>query len=1484
MPWRIAVIGEPARENHKNSPTLQQKLATAIRQAAANLILDKDKAKIPKTETEKRRWITEQFQVHKAPALVTDRQRTRLVDLLLEYWDVLSVTGEYGQTKLMQHEIHTEPGPPIKCRHRPVNPALEPALKKQLEDWENRGVIEPSNSPWSFPLVAAPKKDGRIRWCVDYRKLNNITRKDSFPLPLIDDNLARLSESRIFSCLDGAGAFHVIEIKPEDRKKTAFSTPWGSYQYCRMPFGLTNGPASYSRLVQLALDGIPGDQALPYLDDTIIHSRGADDHFRNLRVVLEAHRKAGLKLQPSKCQLFQDQVAYLGHMITKDGIRPLPQYVEAVKNWPLPKTKTDARVFLGKVGYYRRFIKDFSAIAAPWTTVTGKTAGPEGKEKDKEPLVVTPEMETSFRRLRQCLLEAPILAFPRFNSKEPFIVDTDWSLENNAIGATLSQVQDGKERVIAYHHQKLSKSQAKYPATKGEVLAVLHHLNHWRYYLRHRPFIVRTDHQPLKYIRTMEPMDSHVARWLSTLAEFNFEVIYRPGKKHGNADALSRAPHIRDQAEPALPVGTDDDVPDSVFALTPIEGVESLTREQLRELQHEDPTLRLVRQWAAKGEAPGSLERRSLSQEAQLYASLVPRLKMDETGVLCYEYQDPATTKTRLLLCVPSDRVDPYIMAAHVSCGHLGIDKTVDRLMRVIYFPRMRSEVTAVLATCTACQQKTRSDPEQRHTLVSTQDGFPFQRLSIDFVGPLTPSKTGKKYILTVKDTFTRWLEAYPLVQATATNVVQTLEKQVFCRFGIPNSIHSDRGTQFTGGFFEELGRMLQIRCTVTPAYNPKSNPVERSHRDLGNILRALLLEGDLDWEQALPHAVFGLNTSRSQTTGVSPYAALFGRDPHTPFEALFGSPPGTPRSNRNFAEYLRKMQHCMVKTHEYIRKNVDTAVQRNRRAYHLNVKSFGPGQLVWVFTPAISPEVSKKLQTFWTGPWTIIEKLSDVLFRVQSPASWSLRSPIQVVSIDRLRLFIPPLDGTQAERPVTANHRLHVPGDEFLEQLHGGVSFPQPQPLGPLPGGPAGPGGLGGGGGDASPPSSDDEGDEEDDEGGGGGGDGGGGPPPPGPPPPGPQPPPPPSPPPPSPPDPPDSPASGSGRSGHDGGAEDPSHDAQQQQPGAGVVEAARVLRPRDQLRPPARFDPSALSEFDVSMSMAPPVSVAGQWAWPWPTPRTTQPIWTVPGPAAPLPLQPIPPRSQSPMALAYTPPSYATDYRSGYVSFPTSDEGEETSRTSPMALGQLEAEVEAESPRALPGPVDMLALPPPSSPAPSRRALEAPMEPLALMPPRLRGSQPRWAARGLELVPYPTPYLRRSPLYSTPISGAAPVLSAEFERSRSPRERPFVCPRAPPSPIIIRSSVPTASYIRPISPPEGDVAAGASASSPAGAAAVSPSAPAPPDGWDAQGHWQDMKDWASRPPPHGDKREADQTLFAQDDSVYARGHHHQKTPRDSD
>ena len=987
-------------------------------------------------------WYIEQFKLKESPHLQRAEDLEAAAALLLEFDDLFTTDDTYGRTDLVEHAIHTGDVPPIKCRHRPLNPALEPNLKEQLNHWLEQDVIEPSTSPWSFPLLAVPKKDGRTRWATDYRRLNATTMKDAFPLPHIEDNLARLSNSRIFSGIDGTGAFHVVSIREQDREKTAFSTPWGLFQFKQMPFGLCNAPATYCRLVQKVLEGIPLSVAIPYLDDTCVHSATLEDHMSGLRRVLLAHRRAGLTLQPKKCQLFQEQIEYLGHQISAAGISVPKAYTKIVDDWPPPASVKDVRTFLGKVSYYRRFIPSFSSVAAPLSDLV--------KVKDNEDFVLTDNALAAFETLKKKLSTSPILAYPKFDSDQPFIVDTDWSCDPGAIGGVLSQVQDGEERVIAYAAKKLNEAEKNYSSHKGELLAAIFFLRYWKYYLCHRPFVLRTDHEALKWIQRIEEPKGMILRWLETLSNYDFKVEFRKGKKHANADALSRVEHAELMEE--------EEIKDDFVAA--VHMADDRYDQQLLEHQERDEVLVRVKNWISEEKWPTKAERKALDSTSRTYASLQGQLEISPEGLVVR--RDPLGLKVQPVRpCVPRALQTPMLLQCHLEGGHRGYINTYEQFTRRFYFPGAAAESALAVKMCKVCQQNQPKPGGQTHTLVSSPIGTPFQKWSIDFVGPLPTSANGRSYILTAKDCFTRWVEAFPTENMTAATVAKTLERELFSRYGVPEQIHSDQGTQFTSALMQSVYKELGISGTTTPAYNPKSNPVERTHRDLGRLLRACVDDHPQDWEDFLPDCLLAMRISVNRTTGFSPFFMLYGREAVLPLDLMYRNPFDEAKSP---IEHVNKLRARLETAFKMAREQQGLTLARAKKHYRGRQEG-GPlkeGDLVWLFTPNTAG-ASRKLAIHWTGPWEIINKISEVLYRIRS-GPWNVHQVTVAAGLDRLRRYHgtrEPLDPGQHDlsaRDVDV-------ADEFLE-------LPAEPPV--TEGGePPGAGGeaWGGGGGPGLPP-----------------------------------------------------------------------------------------------------------------------------------------------------------------------------------------------------------------------------------------------------------------------------------------------------------------------------------------------------------------------------------------------------------------------------
>eukprot|EP00731_Ephydatia_muelleri_P003189 Em0001g3189a len=374
---------------------------------------------------------------------LTSEEKNRLYELLVEFADVFAESSDdMGRTGVVKHSIDTGTSHPIRQQCRRVPPFRREQAKKMIDDMLQKDIIQPSSSPWASPIILVPKKDGSLRFCIDYRKLNSVTRKDAYPLPRVDDTLEALSGSKWFSTLDLLCGYWQVEVEEKDRHKTAFCTREGLFEFKVMPFGLCNAPAVFQRLMDLVLSGIQWERCLVYIDDIVIMGKTFERHLQNLKLVLERLRRAGLKLKPSKCSLFQDKVVYLGHVVTRDGIHTDPEKVNAVSKWPVPTSGRDVQQFLGLVGYYRNYIQSFATIAKPLYQLTER-----GREFDW-----SKECSISFQELRSRLVAAPILAFPDFS--KTFLLDTDAC--ETGIGAVLSQEHDGLERVVAYASRTLT--------------------------------------------------------------------------------------------------------------------------------------------------------------------------------------------------------------------------------------------------------------------------------------------------------------------------------------------------------------------------------------------------------------------------------------------------------------------------------------------------------------------------------------------------------------------------------------------------------------------------------------------------------------------------------------------------------------------------------------------------------------------------------------------------------------------------------------------------------------------------------------------------------------------------------------------------------------------------------------------------------------------------------------------------------------------
>ena len=466
---------------------------------------------------------TETYRDISVSETLTTEQRTPLLTLLQAHEELF--TDQPSRTTLVEHTVDVADAQPIRLPAYRLPQTSVQVVREELDKMLESGVIEPSNSPWAAPIVLVKKKDGGVRFCVDYRRLNAVTRFDAFPLPIIEEIIDDLGNAAFISTLDLTKGYWQIPLTPDARDKTAFITPMGTFQFTVMPFGLKNAPATFQRMIQGILAGTELF-ARGYIDDIVIHSNTWEEHLEHLTEIFGRLHDANLSVRPSKCSIGNAQVNFLGHVVGTGHVRPMLSKVEAVDNFPEPITKKQVRSFLGLCGYYRKFISNFSTIAFALT-----------KKGRPSKIVWSTECDVAFTQLKEALKESPVLTSPDYS--KPFLVQVDAS--EVGIGVVLCQVDaNGDEHPVVYGSRKLIERERKLSTPELECLGIVWTVEWLRPYLYGRKFTLQTDHNPLVWLNRVKDRNQKLLRWSMILQEYDLDIRYKKGKEHTNADALSR--------------------------------------------------------------------------------------------------------------------------------------------------------------------------------------------------------------------------------------------------------------------------------------------------------------------------------------------------------------------------------------------------------------------------------------------------------------------------------------------------------------------------------------------------------------------------------------------------------------------------------------------------------------------------------------------------------------------------------------------------------------------------------------------------------------------------------------------------------------------------------------------------------------------------------------------------------------------------------
>lgn len=884
------------------------------------------------------------------------QQRLRLDEVVEDFKGIAASEDILGCTRLEEHVIDTGDHPPVRQKYYPIPFHHRDYVRKEIDTMLKLDIIEKSNSPWNSPILLVPKANGELRMCLDSRKLNSITKVDTYPMPRVQEILDSLNNAKYMTSLDLKSAFFQIMLAEESREKTCFSIGGiGAFHFKRMPFGLVNSTARMMRLMDRIFGAEYANNIFYYVDDIILISETFEEHLSLLREACRKLRQAGLTINLEKSVFCRSSLKFLGYVVDRRGLRTDSEKVRAIVEYPIPTNQKELRRWLGLVSWYRRFLHNYSTICAPLNRLTKKLA--KGST-----FQITPEAEEAIKIIKESLVSSPILSVPKFDRQ--FIITTDAS--DVGLGCALSQLDDqGHERAIAYASRTLSSSERNHSTTEKELNALLFALEKFRGYVEGSPFRTKvyTDHSSLKWLVSLKSPTGRLARWALRLSQFNFDIQYKKGTDNKLADALSRAPIPTEIVNLICPVdSTSDTWYNNLF-------------KRVEKAPHKFPDLRILND------------------------NLYKRIRT----------KNPLTRDCEWKRVIPHELRQDILKTCHdrADAAHLGVFKTSKRIAQSYYWPKMMGDVKRYIRNCPICLAY-KSTNEAPPGLMENPKRVqrPWQVICTDLVGPLPRSYKGYKFILVVCDCFTKYTCLFPLRNSLAKTVVEIIEREVLLKHGIPQCIIMDRGPQYISKHMQSLKLKYKIpKFFYNCRYTAQNNPAERTNRVVVSAIASYTGNDHRTWAEELGAIEFAINTAVHEVTGFSPYFLNSGR------EAILSGewyPTGPMQSedlqftDRNlYSSMLSHLQPIFLKVNDRLQKSYQRGrIYYNRGRRHVE---YTENQVVWkreyplsnaakFFAQKLAPKfkkcriktkisaVSYELKDFVTGKSLGIWHVKDIL------------------------------------------------------------------------------------------------------------------------------------------------------------------------------------------------------------------------------------------------------------------------------------------------------------------------------------------------------------------------------------------------------------------------------------------------------------------------------------------------------------------------